>query len=296
MSKRAPTALAAAAVLAAFLLPVFALPGLAQTAKPDADDPVVATVNDDEIHLSDLQAAQGQLPEQYRDAPLELIFQPLLEQMIDRKLAAAEARKQNVQDDATVKRQLAAAEDSVLQSALWNRKIEEALTDEKVRARYDAEIAGKASQEEVHARHILVKTEAEAKEVKAALEKGADFAELAGSKSIDPTPGGDLGFFPRGVMVPEFTEAAFSLEPGELSEPVQSQFGWHVIRVEAKRDGAPPSFEESAEELRMGMAREIVGAERKRLREAAEVRTFNPDGTPQTQANPHIAPGGRPAQ
>ncbi len=291
MSKRAPAALAAAAALAAFVLPAFAQP-----AKPQATDPVVATVNGDEIRLSEVRAAQGQLPEQYRDAPLELIFQPLVDQMIDRKLAAAEARKQKVQDDPTVKRQLAAAEDSVLQSALWNRKIEEALSDEKVRARYDQEIAGKAGQEEVHARHILVKTEAEAREVKAALEKGSDFAKLAGEKSIDPTPGGDLGFFPRGVMVPEFTEAAFKLKPGEISEPVQSKFGWHVIRLEAKRDGAPPSFEDSAEELKMGMAREIVGAERQRLRSAAEVKTFNPDGTPQAQPNPHIAPGGQPAK
>jgi peptidyl-prolyl cis-trans isomerase C len=288
MSKRAPAALAAAAALAAFVWPAFA-----QTTKAPAPDPVVAMVNGDEIRLSEVRAAQGQLPEQYRDAPLELIFQPLVDQMIDRKLAAAEARKQKVQDDPLVRRQLVAAEDSVLQSALWNRMIEDALTDEKVRARYDSEIASAAGQEEVHARHILVKTEAEARDVKAALEKGGDFAKLAGEKSIDPTPGGDLGFFPRGVMVPEFTEAAFKLQPGEISEPVQSQFGWHVIRLEAKRDGGPPSFEESAEELRMGMARELVGAERQRLRGAAEVKTFNPDGTPQSRPNPHIAPGGQ---
>jgi peptidyl-prolyl cis-trans isomerase C len=287
MSKRAPAALAAAAALAAFVLPAFA-----QTATPEPKDPVVATVNGDEIRLSDLRAAQAQLPEQYRDAPLEMIFQPLLDQMIDRKIAAAEARKQNLQDDPTVKRQLATAEESVLQSALWNRKIEEGLTDEKVRARYEQEIAGKPGQEEVHARHILVKTEAEANEVKEALAKGADFAKLAAEKSIDPTPGGDLGFFPRGVMVPEFTEAAFKLKPGEISEPVQSKFGWHVIRVEAKRDGAPPSFEESADDLRMGMAREIVAADRKRLRDAATVQTFAPDGTPLAQGNPHIGPGG----
>lgn len=296
MSKRAPAALAAAAALAAFVLPALFPPALAQTAEPAAEDPVVARVNGDEIRLSDLRAAHAQLPEQYRAAPLELIFQPLVDQMVDRKLAAAEAREQNLQDDPAVRRQLDAAADSVLQSALWNRKIEAALTEEKVRARYEAEIAGKPGQEEVHARHILVKTEAEAKEIKAALEQGADFAELAAEKSIDPTPGGDLGFFPRGVMVPEFTEAAFALQPGELSDPVQSKFGWHVIRVEARRDGAPPSFEESADELRMAMAREIVGAERKRLREAAEVQTFNPDGTPRAEGNPHIMPGGKLAQ
>lgn len=286
MSKRAPAALAAA--LAAALI----LPAAAQqaSAPPAGDDPVVATVDGSEIRLSDLRAAQLQLPEQYRDAPLELIYQPLLDQMIDRKLAAAEARKANMHDDPAVKRQLAAAEDSVLQSALWNRKIEEALTEDKVRARYERDVAGKPGQEEVHARHILVKTEAEAKEVRTALEKGADFAKLAQEKSIDPTPGGDLGFFPRGVMVPEFTEAAFTLKPGELSQPVQTQFGWHVIRVEARRDGAPPSFEESADDLRMAMAREVLGAERQRLRAAADIQTFAPDGAPQAQPNPHIGP------
>ena len=290
MSYRAPAALAAAAALAVLVLPAFAQ---TPAPAPQAGDPVVASVNGDEIHLSDVRASQGQLPEQYRDAPLELIFQPLLDQMIDRKLAAAEARKEKVQDDPAVKRQLSAAEDSVLQSALWNRKIEQGLTDEKLRARYEQEIAGKTGKEEVHARHILVKTEDEAKAVKKALQDGADFAKLAGEKSIDPTPGGDLGFFPRGVMVPEFTEAAFSLKPGEVSAPVQTQFGWHVIEVKAKRDGAPPSFEESADELRMGMAREIIGSERQRLREAADVKTFNPDGTPQAKANPHIMPGGQ---
>lgn len=284
MTKRA---LAAAAALAMLIAPAFA-----QTVAAPGQDPVVAKVNGEEIRLSEVRSAQAQLPEQYREAPFEMVFQPLLDQMIDRKLAAAEARKQNMQTDPLVKRQLAAAEDSVLQSALWNQKIEAALTEEKVRARYASEVAGKPGQAEVHARHILVKTEAEAKEVRAALQKGGDFAKLAGEKSIDPTPGGDLGFFPRGVMVPEFTEAAFKLNAGELSEPVQTKFGWHVIRLEAKRDGAPPSYEESAEELRMNMAREIVGAERKRMREAAKVETFNPDGSVAANPHPHISPGG----
>lgn len=289
MQKRAPAALAAAAALAVLI----AAPAFGQAAPAAAQDPVVAKVNGAEIRLSEVRSARAQLPEQYRDAPFELIFQPLLDQMIDRKLAATEARRLKVQDDPLVQRQLAAAEDSVLQSALWNQKIGTALTDDKVRARYDSEIAGKPGQEEVHARHILVKTEAEAKDVRAALQKGADFGKLAGEKSIDPTPGGDLGFFPRGVMVPEFTDVAFTLKAGEMSEPVQTKFGWHVIRVEARRDGAPPSFEDSAEELRVSMAREIVGAERKRMREAAAVETFNPDGSAAPPPpHPHITPGG----
>lgn len=288
ITKRAPAALAFAAALAVATPFAWAQ----QSAAPAPQDPVVAKVDGQEIRLSDMRAAQGQLPEQYREAPLELIYQPLLDQMIDRKLAAAEARKQNMQDDPAVKRQLDAAADSVLQSALWNKRIEAELSEEKVRARYERDVAGKPGQEEVHARHILVKTEDEAKEVRAALQKGADFAKLAAEKSIDPTPGGDLGFFPRGVMVPEFTEAAFKLKPGELSEPVQTKFGWHVIKLEARRDGAPPSFEDSADDIRMAMAREVLGAERQRLREAAKIETFNPDGTPQTQPNPHISPGG----
>lgn len=287
MTKRATAALAAATALAVLIAPAFA-----QTASAPGQDPVVAKVNGEEIRLSEVRSAQAQLPEQYRGAPFELIFQPLLDQMIDRKLAASEARKQKIQDDPLVKRQLVAAEDSVLQSALWNQKIESSLTDEKVRARYESEVAGKPGVEEIHARHILVKTEAEAKDVRAALAKGADFAKVAGEKSIDPTPGGDLGFFTRGVMVPEFTDAAFKLKAGDLSEPVQTKFGWHVIRIEARRDGAPPSFEDSADELRMNMARELVGAERKRMREAASVETFNPDGSAAPQPHPHITPGG----
>lgn len=249
-----------------------------------ADDPVVAVVEGEKILRSELEAAQAQLPDQYRQLPLEMIYDPLLARVIDRRLLAREAERRKLETRPEVKEALARARREVLGDQLLEIAITEALTPERLQQAYAMARAQPGfAVEEVRARHILVKTEAEAKEVIAALAGGADFAELAKKRSIDPSAqqnDGDLGFFRRDTMVEPFAEAAFALEPGQTTlEPVRTQFGWHVIRVEERRTVAP-SFEEKEPELKEQVARETINALLADLRAKAKVERFAIDGSP----------------
>ena len=155
------------------------------------------------------------------------------------------------------------------------------VTDDRVQERFDKEIADFIPGDEFHLRHILVKTEDEGKEVIAEIDGGADFADVAKEKSLDPGSapnGGDLGFVPKGKTVPEFEEAAFALDVGEISkEPVKSQFGWHVIKVEEKRKEAPPELAAEEPRIRNELVREFVTAEVEGLRAAAEIEVVTPE-------------------
>lgn len=245
-----------------------------------ADDPVVAKVNGAEIRRSDVVAAQASLPREYQAVPIEQIYEPLLNSLIDSKLVAADARKQGMQNDAAFKAELDRVTDQLLERYAVRKVLESALTDEALRKRYDS--SKKEAAKEVHARHILLKTEDDAKAVIKELDGGADFAELAKTKSTGPSAprGGDLGFFGAGQMVPEFEAAAFALETGKYTkEPVQTQFGFHVIKVEETRDAQPPSFEDSVEDLRTEIAQETGTAYVEKLRGAAKVERFKLDGS-----------------
>ena len=253
------------------------------------EDVVVATIDGAPIRMSDVELAFRGLPAQYRNLPLPMIFGSLLQQLIDRELVAGAAEKANLTDDPEVAKRLALARRQVLQQAYLSRRVNPQLTEEKLRARYEKDIASKPGAEEVSARHILVATEEEAQAGVKALQEGADFAEQAKEKSIGPSGprGGDLGFFKAEDMVPEFSQAAFALNAGETSAPVKTEFGWHVIRVDERRAQPVPTFEESAEELRQAVAQEVVAGIMEELRGKADIKTFNPDGTPQ------ITPGGK---
>jgi peptidyl-prolyl cis-trans isomerase C len=255
--------------------------GLARAA--DEADPVVARVNGTELHKSDVEAMQQTLPPQYRQAPFEQIYPALLEQLVTVTLLTQEGRKDKLADDPEVKRKVAQLTDSVIQGVYVDRLIKTASTEEKLRQRYDADIKASSPQEQVDARHILVKTEEEAKAIIAQLDKGADFAKLAKEKSLDSSKenGGDLGFFSREEMVPPFSEAAFNLKKGEYTKtPVHSDYGWHVIKLEDRREAAPPSFEDSKDQLTNEVAREVIGEKLKELRGKAKIETFALDGSP----------------
>jgi peptidyl-prolyl cis-trans isomerase C len=272
-------------ILLAFSLAVLTsgLSARAQETGP-AGDPVVAVVDGTEVRRSDVEAVARALPEQYRQIPLPQMYGMLLDRAIDFRLLSNAAEEQELAADPDVQTSLAQARASVLRDAYIRQRIEEGTTSEKLQARYD-EIKDDEgfAQEEVHARHILVGSEDEAKAVITELAGGGDFAALAGEHSVDPSArsnGGDLGFFRRGQMVPEFAEAAFALEPGKrTTEPVQTQFGWHVIEVVERRTGTP-SFEETEPRLRQEVAREIVIALVADLRDDAEIERFNLDGSP----------------
>jgi peptidyl-prolyl cis-trans isomerase C len=248
------------------------------------DDPVVAKVDGSPIHLSDLQDAAQSLPQNVRGMPQQTLYPMLLDQLIDGRALVSEAHKSGLDKDDGVRRQVAAAEDRALQTAMLSKTVGPSITDDAVHARYDQEIAGKPGEEEIHAKHILVDNEAEAKKIVADLKRGADFAALAKQHSKDPSgaqQGGDLGFFKAGEMVPEFAAAAFALQPGQVSQtPVHSQFGWHVILVVERRRGEPPSFDQARDELRQKMIQEGVQKVVAKARASVAVEKFNLDGSP----------------
>jgi peptidyl-prolyl cis-trans isomerase C len=281
-------------VAAALLAPIS---GWAQGTAPPPSDPVVAKVDGQAIHLSDLKDAAQGLPETMRDMPPQTLYPMLLDQLIDGRALVNEARKTGLDKDPSVQRQVVAAEDRALQTAVLSKTVGPSVTDEAVHARYDKEISGKPGEEEVHAKHILVDSEAEAKKIITQLKGGADFAALAKQYSKDPAgaqQGGDLGFFKKGEMVPEFADAAFTLQPGQVSQqPIHSQFGWHVILVVERRKAEPPSYDQARDQLRQKMIQEGVQQVVAKARAAASVEKFNLDGSqarPTDAAEPPPAP------
>ncbi|SEQ30437.1 peptidyl-prolyl cis-trans isomerase C [Devosia sp. YR412] len=238
-----------------------AAPVLAQDAAPAAEAPaaeavspdaVVATVGGEPITEADLSFAAEDLTQELGQMPAEQRKPFLLRVLIDMKVMAKAGEDAGMAETPLFQQRLAYLEDRALRRAYFADAIANAVTEEAVRAEYDKFIADFKPTEEIRASHILVPTEEEANAVKAQLDGGADFATLAKEKSIDPgaANGGDLGFFGPGMMVAPFEEAAFALtDVGQVSAPVQSQFGWHVIKLEEKRESTPPAFEQVAGQL-----------------------------------------------
>jgi len=272
-----------AAALASALLA--AAPVLADDSNVGGD-PVVATVNGLPIHKSDLMQAYQH--SRLSQAPIDAVYAQLLEYVITGQLLLTEAKKQNLADDPEVKAAMRLAQDNILEQVYIERKVAIAVTGDAVKARYDEMIKTAPGKEEVHARHILLENEADAKQVIADLKGGAKFEDVAKAKSKDPSAaqnGGDLGFFAKDEMVPEFSAAAFELKPGEISqEPVKTQFGWHVIQVIERRTAPPPSLEDSKatidDQLRKLAAQKVI----EDLQKDASISRFNIDGTPMTAA------------
>ena len=234
---------------------------VAQEAEPDTgaeEDPTVAVVDGTPIHRSDVTAYVATLPAQYQQA-FDQIFPFLVQRLIDLALIDKAAAAEGLSEDEVVQQRLSRLQTEVMREVYMERLLADAVSEEDLEARYQAFLAENPPVEEVRARHILLETEDEARQVVEALDGGMDFAELASERSTGPSAaqGGDLGYFTAEQMVPSFSEAAFGLEPGSYtSEPVQSEFGWHVIFVEDKRPRDPPSLEEVAPQL----TQELQGA------------------------------------
>lgn len=244
-------------------------------------DPVVATVNGTEIHASALANYQRSLPPQMA---AQVPYEALLDSLINNQLIYEQAKKDGADKDAEVKQALKQLEQQVVIKSWMGKKLKAEVTDDAVKKGYDTFLAGFKPADEVRARHILTETEDQAKAVIAELKKGADFTETAKAKSKDPSAkqnGGDLGYFSKEEMVPQFAEAAFAMKPGELSEnPVKSQFGWHVIKVEDRRLASPPSFEQAKPVLRERIAEETAEKLVTDIRAKAKVKRFDPEGKP----------------
>jgi peptidyl-prolyl cis-trans isomerase C len=243
-------------------------------------DPVLAKVNGSEIRASDVALAEEELGPSLAQMDPSTKKDNVLSFLIDMKIVSKAAEDKKVENSDEFKKRLAFTRNRLLMDSLLASEGKAATNDDAMKKVYDEAAKQITGEQEVRARHILVETEDEAKAVKAELDKGADFAELAKKKSKDPgaADGGDLGFFTKEQMVPEFSAVAFSLEPGKISDPVKSQFGWHIIKVEEKRNRKAPDFEQVKAQIETYVTRKAQADYVAKLREAAKVeRLDKPD-------------------
>ena len=259
------------------------------------EDKLIARVNGVEIHQSNLAIAEediGQnLPQGGEDAKRDY----LVSYLSDMILLAQAAEEKRVQDDPDFKRHAAFARNKVLMEVLLQNEGKKALTDQALKAVYDDAVKQMGNEEEVHARHILFRVanpaddkaskEAEDK-IKAVIErikKGEDFAKLANELTEDPSgrkDGGDLGYFTKDQMVPEFSAVAFTLDKGKISDPIKTQFGWHVLKVEDKRKKQPPEFDKVKGQLQTYVERKAQVDLVTKLRTAAKIERLDKPATP----------------
>ncbi|SLN25012.1 Foldase protein PrsA 2 precursor [Pseudoruegeria aquimaris] len=240
-------------MLGAICAIVLAAPAVAEEVTADT---VLATVAGKNITLGHIIAARATLPEQYQSAPDDALFEGLLENLIQQAVLAAAL--EDVPPAITLAAENAAR--SLEAGAALDAAIKAGVTEEMVKEAYEARIAEFQPQPEFNASHILVPTQEEAAEIKKMVDEGADFAATAMEKSTGPSGpnGGQLGWFGLGMMVPPFEQAVTQLEPGQVSEPVQTQFGWHVILLNETRDSQPPAYADLEGELRADLEQKVV--------------------------------------
>ncbi len=248
-----------------------------------ANDPVIAKVNGVEVRQSDLTMAEDDIGADLKQAPPDVKREQLIGYVADILLVSKAAEEKKLQDSDDFKRRQAFMRNKLLMGAMLQSEAKSAITDEAMHEVYDKAVKPMAGQEEVHARHILVETEDEAKAIAEQLKNGADFATLAKEKSKDTAAeGGDLGFFTKEQMVPEFSEVAFKMFPGQVSNPVKSQFGWHIIKLEERRQKPVPPFEAVKDQIEAYLARKAQTEYVASLRQKAKIeRLDQPAGTPQ---------------
>jgi peptidyl-prolyl cis-trans isomerase C len=240
-------------------------------------DPVVARANGVEIRQSDIKMAEDEIGANMPQIPPDQKRQYLITYLADIVVLAQTAEQQKIADRDDVKHRLQFERNKVLMEALLQDVGKTAQTDDAMHKVYDDAIKQMPPEEEVHARHILVPTEDEAKAIQAQLKKGADFATLAKEKSKDPgaADGGDLGYFTKDQMVPEFSEVAFKLDKGQISDPVKTQFGWHIIKVEDKRTKPTPSYDDVKSQIETYVAHRAQAELVDKLRSAAKIERLD---------------------
>lgn len=255
----------------------------AEAKMPATAETVVATVNGDEITVGHVVALTGRLPEQYQSLTDDVLFKGIVEQLIQQALLA-----QRVDADAkALKYAIDNERRALLATEAITRIGDAAVTEDAVRTAYDERYAGDTAAQDFFASHILVETEEEAKAVIKQLEDGADFAELAKEKSIGPSnvQGGELGWIEPGQTVAPFEAAALALEPGELSPPTETQFGWHVIKLKELRDHEPPKLEEVRAEIESELSDQAIEAAVGILDEGATVERMDENIDPSVVRN-----------
>jgi len=265
-------------------------PATSPAAVPAVDSSkVIARVNGADITEGDLAIAAEDPALQMPNVPEEQKRDLLTGYMIDLKLGAKAAEAAKVGSGAEFARKLAYNRDKTLLDEYLDQEAKKAVTPEAARKLYEETVKSVPAEQEVRARHILVENEEDAKKAAARVKGGEDFTKVAGELSKDPgskTDGGDLGFFTKDRMVEPFAEAAFKLEPGQISDPVKSQFGWHVIKVEEKRNKPAPSFEETKDQVETYLARKAQQDLIMGLRKSAKVERLDDKGNLVEQKQP----------
>jgi peptidyl-prolyl cis-trans isomerase C len=244
---------------------------------------IVATVDGKPIFLSEIIGMAQRLPEQYRKMSLEAVYPSLLTRAIDSKLVTLEGRRAGFSKDPDVKKRLLDVEDQIISEIFLTKTIGSQVTEKALQKIYSETKSEMASGDQIKARHILLDSEEKAMEIIKKLQAGGEFAKLASEYSTGPSAasGGDLGWFGEGQMVPEFSKAAFALNPGDIvTKPVKTQFGWHIILVEDRKVSAPPSFDEAKEQLASTMSQKLLKELIETLRTKAKIVRFQADGTP----------------
>ena len=231
---------------------------------------VLATVNGTDITLGHLIAMRAMLPAQYQELPDEVLYSGMLDQLIQQEVVADSLRGS---EDARTKLTMENEDRAFLASVAIDAIAFDTIADADVQALYDANFADSGGDLEWNASHILVATEEEAQSLIDQLNDGADFVALAQEFSTGPSGpnGGALGWFGTGMMVPEFEAAVAGLEAGEISAPVQTQFGWHVVKLNESRISAPPALEDVRADLEEELRRQRVDAYLAELTETAEI-------------------------
>jgi peptidyl-prolyl cis-trans isomerase C len=274
----------AIALTACILLLVSGLGGCSKNSSSDvsanAADGVVARVNGVDIKQSDLALAEEDLGADVQAASPEAKREHLIAYLADIIMVTQAADKKNVADNPDFKRRLAFLRNKLLMGFELQEEAKAAISDEALRQTYDDAVRSSGGQEEVRARHILVEKEDDAKAILEQLKAGGDFAALAKEKSKDPgaADGGDLGYFTKDQMVPEFAEVAFKMYPGQLSNPVKTQFGWHIIKVEDKRTKQPPQFEAVKGQIEAFLTRKAQTDFIAKLRQTAKIERLDKVG------------------
>lgn len=254
-------------------------------------DRVVATIEGQDLYLSDVRSFAAQTP-QLAELPFDMIYPQLVQRLVNQKVILKAAENSDIEKDPAVQKTIKMAHDQIISNAYLSRQLEKMVTPEKLKDLYVQELKNFDRQEEIRARHILVPSQKEAEDLLVQLKAGADFEMLANKKSLDNQNqnGGDLGYFQKNMMIPEFGEAVFALKKGQLSKPIRTPFGWHIVLVEDRRLAAPPAFEEIQEELQqVFMERNVVDVVNQE-REKMNVKILVPSLTPPA---PVVVPEGK---
>ena len=234
-------------------------------------DTVIATVNGVTITLGNVIVLRQSLPEQYQSLPDDVLYNGLVEQLVQQVVL-----EQTLGDKLTRRDQLRIENDrrNYLSGVVLQDVVTKAVTEEAVKAAYDARVKSATPVTEYNAAHILVATEDEAKSLKADLDGGADFAVLAAAKSTDTRSagnGGDLGWFGPGMMVKPFEDAVIAMKPGEVAGPIKTQFGWHLIKLKETRVAPQPTLEDLRDELAGELEQKAIADFLKPLTDAAKI-------------------------